>query len=186
MALHSVHWDRKWRVRADQANPIGWPLFDATGKRVGRIADLLTDDRTRRAVYAVADLDGYPPVLIDVERLTCDERRQTATVALSLASLAMLSPATWWRRPQTARLAAMQPTAAGRTDRIVIPVYGEELVVEKRPVVVEEIVISKRQERQHRMVTETLRRERVDVQHVPAVPGEAGPTTDQDAEHRAA
>jgi hypothetical protein len=168
MALHSLQWDRHYRLRRCHDNPVGWPLFDATGRRVGRLLDLLADDRSRQVVYAVADVEGTPPVLIDLERLSLDGDRRRADVALSLSSLQLLSPATWWRRPASQQREARQAVATGREDRIVIPVYGEQLVTEKRPVIIEEIVITKRQGVRQEVVRETLRRERAEVLELPA------------------
>ncbi|MBC7543605.1 MAG: DUF2382 domain-containing protein, partial [Candidatus Sericytochromatia bacterium] len=127
------------------------------------ILDLLADERLRRVVYAVVEVDDSPPVLLDIERVTLDAKHRQAKVALSLAGLMLLSPALWWRRPPALRQAAMQPVGETQSERIVVPVYGEQLVIEKRPVVIEEIVITKRPEVRHEMVRQTVRRERAEV-----------------------
>jgi uncharacterized protein (TIGR02271 family) len=54
-------------------------------------------------------------------------------------------------------------SAEMRNDEIVVPVTEEEAVVEKRPVVKEEIVISKEPTTTHREVEADVRREEVDV-----------------------
>jgi hypothetical protein len=172
MALHSLHWDHKFRLRRCHDNPLGWPLLDATGRRVGRILDLLADERSRQVVYAIAEVEGCPPVLIDIGRLTLDGNRQQASVPLALSSLQLLSPATWWRRPQAQQQEVRQPVAAGHEERIVVPVYGEQLITERRPVVLEEIVITKREGVRRETVRETVRRERAAITQVTTPPTE--------------
>ena len=186
MALYSMQWDRKWRVRGCEVNPIGWQLLDATGRPVGRVLDLLADERLRRVVYALAEIDDGPPVLIDIERISLDADRRQAQVALSHAGLMLLSPALWWRRPAAMRRESMQPVAEGQAERIVVPVYGEALVVEKRPVVIEEIVITKRAGVVQQEVRDTLRREQAEI--LPFVGREpaAGPQEALPPERRAA
>lgn len=164
MALYSIHWDRKWRLRRGESRPIGWRLQDSSGADVGRVVDLLADDRTRQVVYAVCEIDGVPPVLVDVDRLVMDEDRREVKAQLSRAALMTLSPATWWRRTDFMRQEMLQAVAEGRSDRIVVPVYGEELTVEKRPVVIEEIVITKVPETRRTTVRERLKQEQVSIE----------------------
>jgi hypothetical protein len=170
MALHSLHWDQRFRLRRCHDNPIGWPLYDATHRRVGRVVDLLADDRSHQVVYAIAEVEGTPPVLIDLSRLDLDGHRRRVDVALSLSALQMLSPATWWRRPPALQREARTPAVTGQEERIVVPVYGEQLVTEKRPVIIEEIVITKRQGVRRELVRETLRRESAEVAEILSAP----------------
>lgn len=181
MALHSLHWDPRLRLRRCQDNPIGWALYDASERRVGRLVDLLADDRSREVVYAVAEVEGVPPVLVDMARLTLDGRRHRVTAALSLAGLQLLSPATWWRRPPALQQEWRAPVAAGEAARLVIPVYGERLVTEKRPVIVEEIVITKRQGVRQAQVRETLRRETAAIETIAPTAGPEAPAPRQAA-----
>lgn len=74
--------------------------------------------------------------------------------------------------------------ASGRTDRaeigedeIRVPITEEEVVVEKRPVVKEELVIAKEQKTDRQHVEADVRKERVDVERV-------GRPADQDADRK--
>ncbi len=64
------------------------------------------------------------------------------------------------RRPATEQTAGK---ADMREDEIRVPVYGEEAVVEKRPVVKEEVVISKERTSQPERVDADLKKERLDI-----------------------
>jgi uncharacterized protein (TIGR02271 family) len=79
------------------------------------------------------------------------------------------------RRPLSAG-ASMNATITD--DEIRVPLMAEEVVVEKRIVPKEEIVIRKHAVQEERVVDETLRRERVDVDDASVRAGSAGLTGD--------
>ncbi len=60
-------------------------------------------------------------------------------------------------------------------EAIAVPVHEEEVVVEKRPVVYEEVDLSKRSVRDRRLLSDTVRKEVVDVDAEGAVPTDADP-----------
>ena len=105
---------------------------------------------------------------------------------MSHAGLMLLSPALWWRRPAAMWRESVQPVAEGQAERIIVPVYGETLVVEKRPVVIEEIVITKRPGVVQQEVRETIRREQAEILPFVGRAPVVGPQEELPPERRAA
>lgn len=188
MALRKLERDGSWRVAAGSPDIRRFRLYDGAGAKVGVIAGLLFDTEIRVVRFAVADLWDRQ-VLVPVGLIDVDEaRRRVVAHGWSrerLLELPAYDPAAQdggapamaggtgqaasgeevQRRPPTPSEATAGLTSDD--DVVRIPVYAEELVVERRTVLKEVIEIRKRKRVEVVHVRENVQHEVVEISDKP-------------------
>lgn len=190
VALGEVH---GFRLAPGEPDIRGWGLFGPSGVRLGTVEEILVDtatDEVRALVISKARLGMSPAtahVVFPIERVVIDvaqraaisdvtaeafdslseeDTRVTATRFAPAAS-ATTGPAVTGRGSTTQTSATVERTADGE-QVIKVPIVEEQLVVERRPVVKEVVVIRKRAVEGSQTIDADLRKERLEVDRTDA------------------
>jgi hypothetical protein len=159
-----------YHLSEDEPDIRGWHVIGADGGRIGVVDDLLVDPGSAE-VAALAVTAGRELVVLPMERTRIDDGRRLVVAKLGREQFAAL-PRAGAAPPSAAAHpgVTVQRTAEGE-EIISVPIVREELVVERRPVVKEVVVIRKRAAREERVVEADLRRERLEVDRRDLDPG---------------
>jgi sporulation protein YlmC with PRC-barrel domain len=159
-----------YRLSEEEPDIRGWRVIGADGGRIGTVDELLVD-RGSAEVAALAVTAGRELVVVPMERTRIDDDRRLVVAKLTREQFAALPRAGAAPPAATTHPGVTVERSAEGEEVIRVPIVREELVVERRPVVKEVIVIRKRAAREERVIEADLRRERLEVDRRDLDPG---------------
>jgi hypothetical protein len=167
-----------FRLAPGEPDIRGWGLFDRSGTQLGTIQEILVDtgtDEVRALVISKTARGGGPgEIVFPIDDVLIDGRQRAVFTDLSPQTFASLGAEADDRRSAPSSQAPVSRAEAQSTSATVertadgeqiikVPIIEEKLVVERRPVVKEVVVIRKKVVEGTQVVDADLRKERLEI-----------------------